>query len=391
MSARTSENVLRRFMDARVHLGHKTRVWNPRMAPFILGVRNGMHIINLDKTVVLMADALRFARELTASGGRIYWLGPREETQHDMLVSIAERTPGAIFQRKSKRWIGGMFTNAAQMGTLQRFGNKLPDALFVMDARKNRVAIAEANVMSMQVIAVLDTDCDPKEVQYPIPGNDESSLALHLYMSMMSHAMTEGHLLYRKTKQSRTPRAVASSSDSVQIMVPEAHLAGEETTHAERPVEAAETTMSETSEISASGSASVGEEPGEDAAGPGVPDMASHEHARAVEPGAPPATRDDAEGADAGSALAENRVEEGPSTAVEDVQADAHDEVSRTDHPNEVEGVERHADPGNLDAEAIGSDGQVVESETGEPGEEEAESEHRTCKDEGGEPPSPTP
>ena len=203
---------MKQLLEAGVHFGHQTRRWNPKMAPYIYTERNGIYIIDLQKTVKKLEEAYAFVRDLSANGGNVLFVGTKKQAQ-DAIKEEAARCGGYYV---NARWLGGMLTNfrtmrtridrLAQLRKMEEDGTfamlpkkevikhqaeieklekylggvkemkKLPGALFIVDTRKERNAIAEAHRLGIPVVAIADTNCDPDEIDYPIPGNDEASL-----------------------------------------------------------------------------------------------------------------------------------------------------------------------------------------------------------------------
>lgn len=225
-----AEVSMRQMLEAGVHFGHQTRYWNPRMAPFIFGARNNIHIINLEQTVPLFHKACGFVRNLAADGGTIVFVGTKRSAR-DSVKAQAERC-GMPYV--SHRWLGGMLTNfktirqsikrleelqqmqadgsAARLTkkevlTLQREQAKLerslggirtltglPDAVFVIDVGHESIAVHEARVLGIPVVGVVDTNCSPDEVDYVIPGNDDAMRAAELYAIGVADAVLEGRV-----------------------------------------------------------------------------------------------------------------------------------------------------------------------------------------------------
>ncbi|ANU08265.1 30S ribosomal protein S2 [Paraurantiacibacter namhicola] len=218
---------MQQLIEAGSHFGHQTHRWNPRMKPYIFGARNGVHIIDLSQTVPLMARALDFVQQTVRAGGKVLFVGTKRQAQ-DPIREAALRS-GQHFV--NHRWLGGMLTNwktisqsikrlkaldeqlAGEMTgltkkeTLQltRERDKLemslggirdmggiPDVMFVIDANKEDLAIKEANVLGIPVIAVLDTNVDPEGIAFPIPGNDDASRAVRLYCDAVAEAASTG-------------------------------------------------------------------------------------------------------------------------------------------------------------------------------------------------------
>ena len=218
---------MRQMLEAGVHFGHQTRFWNPKMAPFIFGHRNKIHIINLEKTVPLFHEATKFARQLAAKRGTILFVGTKRQAR-DVVAAEAAR---AGMPYVDQRWLGGMLTNfktvkgslkklkdmqakvesGADIGTkkeqllFQReiaklekdIGgiqdmNALPDAIFVIDVGYHKIAIQEAKKLGIPVVGVVDTNHSPDGIDYVIPGNDDSAKAVALYARAVADAVLEG-------------------------------------------------------------------------------------------------------------------------------------------------------------------------------------------------------
>ncbi|MGI9451362.1 MAG: 30S ribosomal protein S2 [Geminicoccaceae bacterium] len=218
---------MRQLLEAGVHFGHQTRRWNPRMAPHIFGSRNGVHIIDLAQTVPMLHQALTASRDVAASGGRVLFVGTKRQAQEP--IARAAQRSGQYFV--NHRWLGGMLTNwrtisqsirrlrdleaklaegtlgltkretlqltrerdklERALGGIKDMGG-LPDLLFVIDTNKESIAVAEARVLNIPVIAVVDSNSDPKDISYPIPGNDDASRAINLYCDLMVGAVLDG-------------------------------------------------------------------------------------------------------------------------------------------------------------------------------------------------------
>ena len=219
---------MRQMLEAGVHFGHQTRYWNPKMAPFIFGHRNKIHIINLEKTLAMYQDALKFVRQLTANRGTILFVGTKRQAR-DILREEAQRCASPFVEH---RWLGGMLTNfktvkqsikrlkemeaMQQDGSFERISKKealgltremqklqrslggikelsaLPDALFIIDVGYQKGAVSEANKLGVPVIGVVDTNHNPEGIDYVIPGNDDSSRAIRLYARGIADAVLEG-------------------------------------------------------------------------------------------------------------------------------------------------------------------------------------------------------
>ena len=219
---------MKQLLEAGVHFGHQTRRWNPKMAPYIYTERNGIYIIDLQKTVKKLEEAYNFVRDLAANGQSILFVGTKKQAQ-DAIKEEAERV-GQYYV--NARWLGGMLTNfrtmrtridrLAQLKKMQEDGTfdmlpkkevmkllgemeklekylggvkemkKLPGALFVVDPRKEHNAIAEARKLHIPIVAIVDTNCDPDEIDYVIPANDDAIRAIRLISSTMANAVQEG-------------------------------------------------------------------------------------------------------------------------------------------------------------------------------------------------------
>ena len=219
---------MKQLLEAGVHFGHQTRRWNPKMAPYIYTERNGIYIIDLQKTVKKLEEAYNFVRDFSANGGYVLFVGTKKQAQ-DAIKEEAARCGGYYV---NARWLGGMLTNfrtmrtridrLAQLRKMEEDGTfamlpkkevikhqgeieklekylggvkemkKLPAALFIVDPRKERNAIAEARKLNIPIVAIVDTNCDPDEIDYVIPGNDDAIRAIRLIASAMASAAIEG-------------------------------------------------------------------------------------------------------------------------------------------------------------------------------------------------------
>jgi len=220
---------MKQLLEAGVHFGHQTRRWNPKMAPYIFTERNGIYIIDLQKTVKKIEEAYMFVRDLSADGKSILFVGTKKQAA-DSIREEAERA-GAYYV--NARWLGGMLTNFKTIrsriarltqlrkmeedGTFERLTKKeaskltleieklekylggiedmdrLPGALFIVDSRKEKIAVAEARKLGIPIVAIVDTNCDPDEIDYLIPGNDDAIRAVKLIAGTMADAIIEGH------------------------------------------------------------------------------------------------------------------------------------------------------------------------------------------------------
>ena len=219
---------MKQLLEAGVHFGHQTRRWNPKMAPYIFTERNGIYIIDLQKTVRKLDEAYMFVRNVATEGGSILFVGTKKQAG-DSVREEAERC-GMHFV--NARWLGGMMTNfktirrrinrLSQLRTMETDGtfdllpkkeviklnleieklekflggiknmDKLPSALFIVDPRKERIAVAEAKKLGIPIVAIVDTNCDPDEIDYVIPGNDDAIRAVKLISGAMADAVIEG-------------------------------------------------------------------------------------------------------------------------------------------------------------------------------------------------------
>ena len=218
---------MRQLLEAGVHFGHHTRRWNPKMAPYIFGERNGIHIIDLEQTVPMLHQGLQAIRDVVAGGGRVLLVGTKRQAQ-EPLAEAAKRC-GQYYV--NYRWLGGMLTNFKTMsqsirklrelderinndqtgltkrelleltrhrdkleralGGIKEMGG-LPDILFVIDTNKEAIAVAEANTLHLPVVAILDSNSSPEGIAYPIPGNDDAMRAIHLYCDLVSNSVLDG-------------------------------------------------------------------------------------------------------------------------------------------------------------------------------------------------------
>jgi small subunit ribosomal protein S2 len=219
---------MKSLLEAGVHFGHQTRRWNPKMAKFIFAERNGIYIIDLQKTVRKVDEAYSFVREVVQEGGEILFVGTKKQAQE----SIAINAKRCGMHYVNQRWLGGMLTNYKTIkkridrlhqlvkmeedGTFELLPKKeviklkhqrerlekflggiqnmkrVPDALFIVDPRKERIAIQEAHILGIPVVAIVDTNCDPDEIDYVIPGNDDAIRAVRLLSETIANAVLEG-------------------------------------------------------------------------------------------------------------------------------------------------------------------------------------------------------
>ena len=219
---------MKQLLEAGVHFGHQTRRWNPKMAPYIFTERNGIYIIDLQKTVKKLEEAYMFVRELSAEGKDVLFVGTKKQAAE----SVKEEAVRADAHYVNARWLGGMMTNFKTIqrrikrleqlraleadGTFDRLTKKevaklnleieklekfmggiknmktLPGALFVVDPRKEKIAVSEAKKLGIPVVAIVDTNCDPDDIDYVIPGNDDAIRAVKLIAGCMANAIIEG-------------------------------------------------------------------------------------------------------------------------------------------------------------------------------------------------------
>lgn len=219
---------MKQLLEAGVHFGHQTRRWNPKMAPYIFTERNGIYIIDLQKTVRKLEEAYMFVRSLAENGETILFVGTKKQAGD----SVREEATRAGAHYVNARWLGGMLTNfgtirtridrLAQLRTMEEDGTfdrlpkkevvklnleieklekflggiktmtKLPGALFIVDPRKEKIAVAEAKKLGIPIVAIVDTNCDPDDIDYVIPGNDDAIRAVKLISQIMANALVEG-------------------------------------------------------------------------------------------------------------------------------------------------------------------------------------------------------
>ncbi|HSW36633.1 MAG TPA: 30S ribosomal protein S2 [Candidatus Limnocylindrales bacterium] len=243
---------MKQLLEAGVHFGHQTRRWNPKMKSYIFTERNGIYIIDLQKTVRLMDSACNVVRDLVVGGGSIIFVGTKKQAQESIRFE-AEKC-GAYFV--NHRWLGGMLTNFKTIrkridrmvqlekmeedGTFDRLTKKevlnlknerdklhkflggirdmkaLPDAIYLVDPRKERIAVAEARKLGIPIIAIIDTNCNPDEIDYPIPGNDDAIRAVKLITGVIADSVLEGKQIREayspSDKEEKTETAVPSVS-----------------------------------------------------------------------------------------------------------------------------------------------------------------------------------
>ena len=227
---------MKELLEAGVHFGHQTKRWNPKMKEYIFGERNGIYIIDLQKTLKLFKDAMRFVAEQAAAGKNVLFVGTKRQAQE----AVAEEATRCSMFYINQRWLGGLLTNFVtvqksikrmkeldamaasgdwqgrakkEIGRLERERkhlnqnlsgirdmNGLPDLLFVVDSSKESIAVTEAKKLGITVVAVVDTNCDPDMVDYVIPGNDDALRAIRLFTNKISEAVVEGRQLATETE-----------------------------------------------------------------------------------------------------------------------------------------------------------------------------------------------
>ena len=237
---------MKQLLEAGVHFGHQTRRWNPKMAPYIFTERNGIYIIDLQKTVKKVDEAYDFLRSVAEEGKSILFVGTKKQAQE----AVKEEALKSGMFYVNERWLGGMMTNFATIrksinrlkeleameedGTFEVLSKKevlalkreqeklekslggikdmeeLPGALFIVDPRKERIAVAEAKKLNIPIVAIVDTNCDPDEIDYVIPGNDDAIRAVKLLTSRMADAVIEG----RQGEVGEVVEEVATSEDA---------------------------------------------------------------------------------------------------------------------------------------------------------------------------------
>lgn len=244
---------MKQLLEAGVHFGHQTRRWNPKMAAYIFTERNGIYIIDLQKTVKKLDEAYMAVRDIAADGGSILFVGTKKQAGE----SIREEAERCGMHYVNARWLGGMLTNfktirrridrLAQLRAMEEDGtfdllpkkeviklnleieklekflggiknmDKLPSALFIVDPRKERIAVAEARKLGIPIIAIVDTNCDPDEIDYVIPGNDDAIRAVKLISGAMADAVIEG-----RQGQMGAAEAEAAEADEAEAEVADA-------------------------------------------------------------------------------------------------------------------------------------------------------------------------
>ena len=255
---------MKEMLEAGVHFGHETKRWDPKMKPFIYAARNGIYIIDLQKTVHLFKEAYNFIRDLTSKGEYILFVGTKKQAQD----SIFEEATRCDMFYVNRRWLGGMLTNFQtvkksidQLNKLEAMKNddiysllpkkevlqlekqrkrlekslggikrmdRLPGAIFVIDLKKERIAVSEARKLGIPSVGIVDSNCDPDEVDYVIPGNDDAIRAIRLFSSKIADAVIEGRQLYEKALQEEEPEEEIEPGEETPPEVPPVEMTGEE-------------------------------------------------------------------------------------------------------------------------------------------------------------------
>ena len=264
---------MKELLEAGVHFGHQTRRWNPKMKRFIYGGRNGIYIIDLHQTVRLLDDACTFVREQTLSGGVVLFVGTKKQAQEAVLEAAKQCSMFYV----NERWLGGMLTNFStirrrveRMRELRRMRDagelelrpkgerarlldelaklerillgiegmeRLPAVVYIVDVKKERIALLEARRLEIPIVAIVDTNCDPDEVDYPIPGNDDAIRAIRLISSRVAESSAEG----AREREAMEAKAAAEAEEAAAARVAAAAAAKVEAEAiAAEPVSAAE-------------------------------------------------------------------------------------------------------------------------------------------------------
>ncbi len=262
---------MKELLEAGVHFGHQTKRWNPRMKEFIFGERNGIYIIDLQKTLKMFKEASKFVADLTAAGKTILFVGTKRQAQD----AIAEEAGRAGSFYVNQRWLGGLLTNWVtvqksvkrlkeldEMATDGRYEllpkkeviklererkhlqanlagiknlSKLPDAVFVIDSNKEQIAVREARKLGIPVVAVVDTNCDPTEVDYVIPGNDDALRAIRLFAAKIADSVVEGSQLLNDKQAADLAAGVSEAQQAEAAAIEQPVEGGLEVTGTERP------------------------------------------------------------------------------------------------------------------------------------------------------------
>ncbi len=257
-----AELTMRDMLEAGVHFGHQTNRWNPKMKPYIFGARNGIYIVDLQKTVPLFSKAYRFLVDVTARGEKVLFVGTKKQAQ-EVIQEEAVRS-GQFFV--NNRWLGGTLTNYRTVkgsierlrgiekmetdGTFEKLTKKevlrltrerqkleknlggikdmarLPGAMFVIDTKKEHIAVAEARKLGIPVVAVVDTNCDPDEIDFVIPGNDDAIRSIRIFVAKAADACVEGSSVYEKHLAQRREEEKTAKKEPAAPMPREATAGG---------------------------------------------------------------------------------------------------------------------------------------------------------------------
>ncbi len=249
---------MKQLLEAGVHFGHQTRRWNPKMKRFIFGERNGIYIIDLQQTLRRIEDAYTFVRDLVADGGEVLFIGTKKQAQ-DPIQSYAEKVGMPYI---NQRWLGGMLTNyetiSKRVGKMQEYRRmrssgefdampkkealmlgreleklernlggiakmeRLPQAVFILDTKKEHIAVTEANKLGMPIVAVVDTNCDPDVIQYVIPGNDDAIRSGTLMCRIIADAVEEGRFIASRRGTGTDPGVQRGEDDEARIAAEQA-------------------------------------------------------------------------------------------------------------------------------------------------------------------------
>lgn len=243
------EELIKKLLEAGVHFGHQTKRWSPKMKKYIFGQRSGIYIIDLEKTVECLNRARDFVRDVTAKGGKVMFIGTKKQSQ---MIIEEEAVKSEMFYVHN-RWSGGLLTNfqtvrksldrlkaieqmqengvwenlkKKEIASLTKekdkllfnFGgiremNKMPDAVFVVDPKKEEIAVREANKLGIPIIAIIDTNCDPDMIDYPIPGNDDALKSIGIITSLVAESVREGQKEFADTEARKKQAALKKEAE----------------------------------------------------------------------------------------------------------------------------------------------------------------------------------
>src|SRR6516164_248815 len=196
---------MKELLEAGVHFGHQTKRWNPKMKEYIFGERNGIYIIDLQKTLKMFKEASKFVQDLATDGKIVLFVGTKRQAQ-DAIAEEAQKC-GAFYIHQRERERKHLQANLAGIKNM----NRLPDAIFVIDSNKEQIAVREARKLGIPVVAVVDTNCDPSEVDYVIPGNDDALRAIRLFATKIADSVVEGAQLMTEKQAADLAAAVGSA------------------------------------------------------------------------------------------------------------------------------------------------------------------------------------